>query len=120
MTGSQQPLFPRVRQTEDGRAYELPVVSTAELPPRTHRNDPVSSHEAEAWMRDTGKLAAQARQALELIRRHPGRTSKELALATDALDRYQLARRLADLREQGFARTTGGGKGEGELRWWAA
>jgi predicted transcriptional regulator len=52
-------------------------------------------------MRASGALKGQARLTLDLVRRHPGLTSKELA-EVGPLDRYQIARRLSDLRNAGL------------------
>jgi hypothetical protein len=54
-------------------------------------------------MNATGKRGEQCRAALALVVAHPGKTSMELA-ALGTLDRYQLARRLPDLREIGRVR----------------
>lgn len=57
--------------------------------------DPVSSHEAAEELTDSGKRENQNATVTELVKNHPGFTSLELSRICD-LDRYQLARRLAD------------------------
>ena len=70
----------------------------ATLPPRARRTDPEGSRAAATAMRESGKLARQAAQVLALVERAPGRTSRQLSeLGGVFLDRYQIARRLADL-----------------------
>jgi DNA-binding MarR family transcriptional regulator len=63
--------------------------------------DPYSSHEAENEINKTGSRAAHQKIILEAVRRYPGHTSKELTRFCD-LDRYQIARRLADLENAGY------------------
>lgn len=65
---------------------------------RARRTDPVTSHEAAGAVERSGRASVQRGQALDAVRRHPGRTSQELAELT-GLDRYMLARRLPELRE---------------------
>lgn len=61
-------------------------------------------------------MRGQALIALELVKQFPGRSSKELAdLGT--LDRFQLARRLPELKAMGKVRTTQTGKDD--QKWWA-
>lgn len=84
--------------------------------PRSRRSDPPSSKRAEDQMRKSGALRGQALIAFELVKQFPGRSSLELAdLGT--LDRFQLARRLPELREMGKVRVTQFGKED--QRWWA-
>lgn len=67
-------------------------------------------------MRRSGAMRGQALIALELVKQFPGRSSKELAdLGT--LDRFQLARRLPELKAMGKVRTTQTGKDD--QKWWA-
>ena len=68
--------------------------------PIARPEDPSSSHEAAQEITESGTRSAQCRAALELVRANPSSTSLELANLGD-LDRYQLARRLADLRNAG-------------------
>lgn len=46
--------------------------------PRSRSTDPETSHQAEAYMRSTGRLKAQQQLVLGLIRNNPGWTSREL------------------------------------------
>jgi hypothetical protein len=85
--------------------------------PRSRRKDPASSKRAEDQMRKSGTLRGQALIAFDLVKQFPGRTSKELA-GLGTLDRYQLAKRLPELREMGHVRSTQFGKED--QRWWAA
>jgi predicted transcriptional regulator len=84
--------------------------------PLSRRTDPLSSKRAEDQMRRSGTLRGQRLIALELVKAHPGRSSKELA-KLGTLDRYQLARRLPELAEMGHVRTTQ--IGDEDLKWWA-
>lgn len=52
---------------------------------------------------------------LELVTQYPGKTSKELA-GLGTLDRYVLAKRLADLRK--IHRVYSSQIGNEDLRWW--
>jgi predicted HTH transcriptional regulator len=71
------------------------------LPPAARRTDPDSSKDA-AWEMDwSGARGKQMGQVYELLSRLPGRTSLELAQHS-GLDRYQIARRLADLEHAGL------------------
>lgn len=63
--------------------------------PAARRSDPETSHLAAAQHTASGERAYQLAQAVAAVRTLPGRTSFELALATD-LDRYMLARRLPE------------------------
>jgi len=80
---------------------------TDTLPPRSKNTDPISSHQAEAAVMASGSLSRHMAAVLELVRRHPRRTSTELcelaaghpAFSTKAHERlYQIRRRLSDLR----------------------
>ena len=84
--------------------------------PRSRRKDPASSRRAEDQMRKSGAMRGQALIAYELVKQFPGRTSKELA-GLGTLDRYQLAKRLPELRELGHVRSTQFGKED--QKWWA-
>ena len=75
------------------------VVST----PAARRADPESSHQAAEIHTLSGKRGQQQDQAAAAVRQFPGRTSFELALATD-LDRYMLARRLPECEVAGRVR----------------
>lgn len=100
------------------RPEQLPLVWPRERP-LARRGDADSSHAAADCAQRSGRLARHRRAVFAVLRAHPGLTSKELA-ATEAgqetgLDRYEFARRLADLRDHGLAE---GPKIEGEpIRW---
>jgi len=83
-------------------------------PARARRTDCDSSHVAADKAERDGTIGRQAAAALALVRRYPGRTSKELA-RLGSLDRYQLARRLPELRTAGVVERT---DEESECRWW--
>ena len=74
--------------------------------PKARRTDPVTSHEAAEHAEQTGIIAGQQKIVLDLVRRHPGNTSAELAWSDDAqgLDRYAIARRLPELVRLGKVR----------------
>lgn len=120
MSASQQSLF--------GGSPAQPVMAREEyLPPRSRRDDPLSSKKAEAEVKRNGTQKAQHATCLELIKQRPGSTSKELAaLATflygkQALDRYQIARRLREMVMLRMVRRPEDEpdyvKGQ-ELKWW--
>lgn len=66
--------------------------------PRARRKDSRSSHEAAAIIEKSGRAAEQLQQVLEGLRRFPGCTSHELAIAI-GMDRYAAARRLPELTQ---------------------
>ena len=84
-------------------------------PPRTHADDPATSHRAEERMRRGGKMARHRRRVLALVSVNPGRTASELA-ALDATDFWaaglyqrtcQIRKRLSDLHTAGEIRVVG-------------
>lgn len=82
------------------------------LRPGARTTDPETSHQADAETRK-GKFNAQCREVFQIVKKHPGKSSKALAaivysewiasgdMTSKPLDRYQIARRLSDLRELG-------------------
>jgi hypothetical protein len=66
-----------VDPTWEGRAEELKKQGYAEIP-RSRGSDPVTSHEAEAHIRSTGKLGKLQDIVLDLLRQNPGSTAREL------------------------------------------
>jgi hypothetical protein len=46
--------------------------------PRSRGSDPITSHEAEAHIRSTGKLGKLQDLVLDLLRQNPGSTAREL------------------------------------------
>lgn len=85
-------------------------------PQRSRNTDPLSSHRAERQMRSSGAMRGQRLIALELVKQFPGKTSKQLA-EVGTLDRYQLARRLPELRAMKLIR--GVEIGSEDVRWYA-
>ena len=73
---------------------------------RARRTDPQSSHAAAFHVEQSGKAGKQRIQAGAAVLAHPGCTSAELADRT-GLDRYMLARRLPELRDDGLVRQSG-------------
>jgi len=74
------------------------------LNPIARRTDPVSSHVAAAAITKSGKRMSQRNMVLALVETYPGRTALELAGISVNLDRYQVARRLADLEHSELVR----------------
>ncbi|MHC1728541.1 MAG: winged helix-turn-helix domain-containing protein [Syntrophobacteraceae bacterium] len=77
------------------------------LPARN--TDPVTSKLAAKEMIDSGKLSSQAASVFAAVKKYPEKTSLELTRCCP-LDRYQIARRLADLQNAGFVEQTGARK----------
>ncbi|MHA2219167.1 MAG: MarR family transcriptional regulator [Candidatus Hodarchaeales archaeon] len=69
----------------------------------SRRDDPVSSHLAENEINRSGKRKTQLMTVYKCIQLFPGCTSKELTQFC-IYDRYQIARRLADLKNIGVVR----------------
>lgn len=65
---------------------------------RARTTDPITSHMAAAAIQ--GEASRQRVVIRKLVEEHPGLTSQELAEHSD-LDRYQIARRLPELRAKG-------------------
>lgn len=98
--------------------------SIADPHARARRSDPTPSHEAAEHVEATGKAAVQRGYALAAVRAFPGCTSMELAEKA-AIDRYTLARRLPELREEQLVRNgpTPRGcsvTGRSAMTWWPA
>lgn len=98
----------------------LPLFDSPALPPIARRSDPVSSHIAAATVTKSGSRESNCRKVLLLVKDYPGRTSKELAALTWEFDRYEVARRLADLAEQGKVRRVGVEPGKRKQILWEA
>lgn len=96
-------------------------VELARHRPRARRKDPATSHAASDYIAATGSASAQCGFALAAVRAFPGRTSQELARKVDG-DRYVLARRLPELRDDGLVRNDGEKRcdvtGRSALTWW--
>lgn len=76
---------------------------TRPLRPIAAAADPATSHEAARHLARTGQLTRSMRRTLTVLAAWPASppTSHELA-GHDLRDRYEHARRLADLRERGL------------------
>jgi hypothetical protein len=98
-----------------GEAQSAPLTREDCLPPRSRTKDPSSSKRAEEDAKRSGVMRGGRVLAMELVEKYPGRTSKQLA-ELGTLDRYQLARRLSDLRGLKLVHTTQDRKED--LRWW--
>lgn len=84
-------------------------------PPRSRTLDPLSSHKAEEKMKRSGRMVAQCQIVLDLVKRYPGATSKELSIL-GAMDRHMIARRLPDLRDRDLVYRIE--YEVGDCRWW--
>lgn len=99
------------------------VIDTVQAVPRSRSSHPVASERAENAHRASGEMKSQAIEVLALVRRFPGRTSKELGKAIETnrietkLDRYRIARRLPELESAKLVTRTDEQK---ESRWWPA
>lgn len=70
-------------------------------PPLARRDDPDTSKTAADRISFSGKLDGERAKTLKLVRRYPGHTAVELSqLSRGELDRYQLNKRLAELRNR--------------------
>lgn len=69
--------------------------------PASHRNDPASSYEAEAFVNDSGVREKQQHMVYELVKKFPNSTADELA-DHSVLDRYQIGRRLKEVETAGL------------------
>ena len=76
--------------------------------PQTHSHDPQSSYGAETRHRENGRMATHADYVLDLVRRWPNFTSRELS-ETDGcrLDLVEVRRRLTTLLNQGLVEQVG-------------
>ena len=70
------------------------------FPPASHNHDPISSHEAEQRITQSGERKKQMDIVYKTLTEHQGSTGAELTKYCD-LDKYQIRRRLSDLREMG-------------------
>jgi hypothetical protein len=68
--------------------------------------DPVTSALAARELEESGARDSQKREVYFAVKQYPDRTSAELAVIT-GMDRYMLARRLPDLREDGWVENSG-------------
>ena len=75
-----------------------------DLPPRSRTTDPNTSHKAEREMRQSEHLGTQLAEVLELVRAHPGWTTRELA-GGDQGAKHRYSRRLSDLKRLGHVKS---------------
>ena len=72
-------------------------------PAQTRRTDPSTSHEAAQRVNASGQAKRNMERVVDLVYASPGSTSRELSeLPTCDLDRYEVARRLADAEHAGL------------------
>lgn len=71
--------------------------------PMFRATDPQSSRQAAEDMERMGHAARQRDEVILAVRRHPGKTSAELA-AIAGLDRFMAARRLPEAEREGRAK----------------
>ena len=115
----QQPLFGQTApQTAAGGDPSM-------RPAGARATDPETSHAAAEEIETSGSAEAQRNAVFELVSAHPGCTSDELAAFSKHLDRWQVARRLPELRDKYALVTTRGGTkrestvtGRTGLCWW--
>jgi hypothetical protein len=77
------------------------TVKAAMDSPAARRRDPVSSKLAASELAESGDMESQLLVTLALVRKYPGKTSHELS-RYGSLDRWQIARRLPQLRSAGL------------------
>jgi single-stranded DNA-specific DHH superfamily exonuclease len=65
-------------------------------------SDPQTSKNAGEEVTTSGRPEGQLLAVLVLVRRHPGRTSMELAKLSNKFDRYVIASRLPELEKAGL------------------
>ena len=86
---------------------DQPVLEFYEIKHRHRSTDPETSKAAAEEITTSGTAARQAEQVLDLVRRQPKSTSKELAFvaalnaSTRSLDYHAIARRLPELERAG-------------------
>lgn len=64
--------------------------------------DPVTSHEAAERHTASGARGRHCRLVLTLVQENPGATAVELYAVQQELERHEVSRRLADLRNAGL------------------
>ena len=74
--------------------------------PAARLTDPGTSHEAAKDVRQTGVASRQSAVVLDLVRRNPGRTSRELG-ELGSVGRHAVARRLPELERAGAVHRAG-------------
>lgn len=81
------------RRSNVTRNIDQGLISEA---PAARNTDPETSHEAVDFIQATGQRAAHQRIVLDMVRKLPGLTYRELSVQT-GLERHAVMRRLDDL-----------------------
>jgi hypothetical protein len=88
---------------------------------RARATDPLTSFQAAGAVERTGRAASDRAKCMEVVRKHPGLTSGEIAELA-GLERHASARRLPELRSAGMVRNGDARKcrltGNQSLTWW--
>ena len=108
---------PTADHERQGRLFEATQLPHA----LARRTDPWTSHAAAAEVEGRSIAAGQRRLCLEEVRRHPGATAAEVAVAT-GLERHAPSRRLPELRAEGLV-SNGPARvcsvqGRASITWW--
>lgn len=83
--------------------------------PHSRTTDPISSFVAGDKHEESGRAVRRRIMVYEVVKRYPGKTSKELSNLME-LERHEIARRTADLRNGDWVISTK--EGTGDLKWW--
>lgn len=86
--------------------FDHPIPTRAVRTPAARRRDASSSHAAAEAVTLSGRRDAQLAETIAAVRKHPGKTSMELAQKT-GLDRYMIARRLPEAVTAGAVKKGG-------------
>jgi len=90
-------------------------------PPVSRRENPETSHEAEAVITQTGKRQTHAAKVLEIIIDHPGLVTGVIG-EMSGLGQMETRKRLSDLKNRGLARQgqprIWEGSGRKQVTWW--
>jgi len=113
---------PRGQRTLEG-FYPPPPEMPVETSPLVRRDGPATAAASAAAMRGSKRLGDLQREALELVRQHPGSTAHELDRLRPSGDSVRIARRLSELRNSHLIYTSGTKPdpvtGRACQRWWA-
>lgn len=85
--------------------YPAPEPGPYKTVARARAADPATSHAAAAMVEASGAANTNRRLVLRLVRDYPGLTAVEIHAAQGdrgGLDRHEVSRRLADLRDAGL------------------
>ena len=92
-----------------------------EWSPASRTTDPMTSHEAEAVVTETGSRSTQCDNIYAVIADTPGLVAGEIAEVT-SYGMHITSRRLADLKNRGLARQgqprVWAGSGRKQVTWW--